>query len=98
MTTVTTLRPGPHHGCLAEIRRLRAQLRVADRRATYAAGYADGYREGRDTARLMDAYAEPSYAEIETVRWEVHGEPRTRETFSAPHPLDRYPLVRAGAA
>lgn len=31
----------------------------------------------------------PALAELQTRRWAVRGEPRTRETFGMPHALDR---------
>lgn len=57
----------------------------------YALGYVDGLLRRKHLEH--DAVAA---AQLEVRRWTVHGEPRTRETFSLPHP-DDYP-GRGGAA
>lgn len=74
------------------LRRLLA-TELAAWRAGYAAGRAD---ERRAVDRAWSARAplkvsdSPDLAELEALRWELRGEPRTRETFGLPHP-DDYP-------
>jgi len=67
-------------------------------RRGHAEGYQAGYRRGREdqAAELDKAWnriAQPAargrpYAELERKRWTVRGDPRTRKTFSQPHPDD----------
>ena len=64
----------------------------------WRAGLAEGYGMGREDEgaerdRAWNAIARPAsraepLAELERRRWTVRGEPRTRETFSQPHPGD----------
>jgi hypothetical protein len=72
------------------LRRLLA-AELAAWRAGYAAGRADERRAGdrawsaRAPLKVSDG---PDLAELEALRWELRGEPRTRETFGLPHPDD----------
>jgi hypothetical protein len=75
------------------------QLRHDAFREGLRLGRTAGNAEGRSAAEreISQAWHEvaapvarggPSYAELESARWAVHGEPRTRETFGQPHPDD----------
>ena len=64
----------------------------------YRRGDEDGYARGRqdegtERDQAWDRIARPAsraapFREFERRRWAVRGEPRTRETFSQPHPGD----------
>lgn len=60
----------------------------------YEAGYADalltvkrGHHDTLRAAQNLRDWAETEET-IETTRWELRGQPRTRETFAQPHPGD----------
>lgn len=74
----------------------RAGYAAAERAVSdaYEAGFADALttvkRGHHDTYRAAQQLRDWVIAEetAEAVRWELRGEPRTRETFSQPHPDD----------
>lgn len=87
-----------------------ARVLAAEARG-YARGAAEGYALGiadrleqasadqREIAVIVRHLADrPDAAELERRRWSVRGEPRTRETFAAPHPGDRGPFSAAQLA
>jgi len=61
----------------------------------HADDYHLGYVDGLLRRKHLEHDAVEA-AQLDARRWMVHGEPRTRETFSLPHP-DDYP-GRGGAA
>lgn len=71
-----------------------AEAELAGERRGYERGVADGYAqcaaEVKDIHRAFYGHAAPA-AEAERLRWTVRGEPRTRQTFAAPHPDDYVP-------
>lgn len=88
-----------------------AQLRLRDAawREGYRLGREHGWKRGfeaaardleaawHETARRVARGDPRPHAELERVRWTVHGEQRTRETFSLPHPADRRPGAEAAS-
>lgn len=73
-------------------------------RAAYLLGYQDGRADERIEADRAWAARPPQavshgedLAALEARRWELRGEPRTRETFGRPHAAD-YPGRQESAA
>jgi hypothetical protein len=82
---------------ISDERDLWSRRLLDEARAAYLAGYAAGRADEQHAADCSWAARppfkvseRPDLAELKALRWELRGEPRTRETFGLPHP-DDYP-------